>query len=226
MRLAATLPALLGVPLDPDEEEARELLRQELAKAEYAEARPTVIDRIIADFWAWVESLFDQPVPGLPFDVTPGALALLALLVVGVLALLVGRPALNRRRRAAGAGRVFLEDDERTAAELRAAAAAAAARGEWALATLESFRAIARDLADRTIITLRPGSTAHDVARRAADAFPAHGGALERAASDFDDVRYLDREGTEAAWTRTRELDAALRSARPAALPEPAKAGA
>ncbi|GGA65061.1 membrane protein [Pseudoclavibacter endophyticus] len=205
------------VPLDPEADEASEWLRQELAKQEYLSAQPSLWDRAIAAFWEWVNSLFGN-VPGAPIDPT-GILVALVVVVLGiVLAILVGRPVLARRSAATSDRHVFLDDDARSAAELRAASEAAAERGDWALAVTERYRALARELGDRTLIAVRPGSTAHDVARRAAVPFPDEADALASAARDFDDVRYLDRAGTEAAWHRTRELDTRLATARPAAI--------
>lgn len=223
----ATLASVTGVvlaevPLDPDEETARELLRQELAKTEYAQARPTFVDDLVNGFWDWLDSL-SAPDPSLPFDLSPIAFVVIALVVVAVIALLVGRPALLRRKLAAGSGDVFLDDDTRSAAELRAASEAAAGAGDWSLAIQERFRAVARDLSDRTLISLRPGSTAHAVTRQATRTFPAEQAALHRAADDFDAVRYLGRTGSEESWVRTRELDERIRSARPADLPDTAE---
>ncbi|KAB1659498.1 DUF4129 domain-containing protein [Pseudoclavibacter chungangensis] len=209
--------ALAGAPVEHDEETARELLRQELSKAEYVQARPTLIDQLINDFWNWVNGL-SVPNASLPFDLSPLAVIVVAIVVVAIVALLVGRPALLRRRLAAGRQNVFLDDDTRTATELRAASERAAAAGDWTLAVLERFRAVARDLSDRTIISLRPGSTAHAVTSQASRAFPNDAGDLDRAATDFDAVRYLGRSGSEAAWLRTRDLDERIRRARPAEL--------
>ncbi|MGO2111955.1 MAG: DUF4129 domain-containing protein [Pseudoclavibacter sp.] len=213
------------VPLDPDADDASNWVTEELSKQEYVSAQPTIWDRAVQLFWEWVDSLFDG-VLGAPAD--PTAMLIVLVVVVGVilLAIFVGRPALARRSAVSSDRRVFLEDDARTAAELRTAAEKAAAGGDWTLAVAERFRAIARDLGDRTLIAVRPGSTAHDVARRATVPFPGEGDALQRAASDFDDVRYLDREGSEAAWRRTRELDDRLAAAKPVALAALERVGA
>lgn len=204
-------------PLDPDTDTARDWLVEELAKQPYVQARPNLFDQLVQAFMNWLNSLLGN-VPGAPIDPTGIILVLILVVAVIVAAILVGRPAAARRSALAERRRVFLDDDTRSAAELRAAADAAARAGDWALAVTERFRGLARDLADRTIVPMRPGSTAHELARRAAEPFPDEAEALERAASDFDDVRYLDRTGSEAAWQRTRDLDARLATARPATL--------
>lgn len=213
LRATASVP-----PLDPDTDTARDWLMRELSKNEYVSAQPTLIDRLINDFLNWLGSLFGDA-SGAPIDPTGLIVAVVVVIVGIVIALVVGRPAARRSSGVDGdRRRVFLDDDTRTASELRAASEAAARSGDWALAVTERFRAIARDLADRTIISLRPGSTSHAVARRASAPFPNEREALTQAANDFDDVRYLDRAGSEAAWQRTRELDRRLAGAKPTTL--------
>lgn len=201
-------------PLTPDEDEGRRWVIEELAKPEYRAAEPTWFDQIVASFWDWVNSLFDD-VSGFGFDITP----ILLVILIGVIALIVflifGRPALARRSQAQQQTAVFLDDDSRSTAELRAAAAAAASKQDYTLAIREQFRAISRSLSDRTIIALRPGSTAHDVARRAAAAFPDRTSHLESAANAFDRVRYMDLAGQEAEWRSVRDLDQELERSKP-----------
>src|SRR5690606_32969609 len=93
-----------------------------------------------------------------------------ALLLVAFL--IFGLPRLNRRSSVTGS--LFGEDDARTAADMRAAAEKAASRGDYALATAEMFRSIARGLAERTVLSTSPGTTAHDFGVRAGRAFPDH----------------------------------------------------
>lgn len=208
-----------ALPLDPGADEASDWVVQELSKQEYQQAQPTLWDRIVTGFWDWLSSLFSD-VPGASIDPT-GILVVAILVVLGVvIAILVGKPAAARRSAVSNDRRLFLDDDTRTAAELRQAAADAAARQDWATAVTERFRAIARDLGDRTLIAVRPGSTAHDVAKRATVPFPAEADALEQAARDFDDVRYLDRAGTLNAWERTSALDDRLVATRPERIGE------
>ena len=79
--------------------------------------------------------------------------------------LIFGVPRLNRRSRVAGV--LFGEDDDRGSADMRRDAAAAASRGDYATAIAELFRALARGLAERTIVTVTPGTTARGFAGRA-----------------------------------------------------------
>ena len=76
------------------------------------------------------------------------------------------------------------------------------------------FRALARGLSERTIVTTNPGTTAHGFARQAATAFPDAAARLASAADDFDRVRYLGATGTAEQWTAICDLERELRSAK------------
>jgi len=204
------------VPVDPDAPEAKRWLLTELAKPEYQQAKPSPIEDAVNHVLDWlndlIDSLGDARIPGL-------GSALPIVLVVVVVALLViaflvfGLPRLNRK--AAVTGELFGEDDLRDADALRRDARRAAAAGDYATAVADMFRAIARRLDERTIVSSFPGSTARDVARRAALAFPDAGDRLTAAAADFDGVRYLGRAGDAVQWHRMEALEADLRDARP-----------
>lgn len=221
MTLLAALAAIAGdVPVDPDADQARRWIIAELAKPAYQAAQPTWFDRVSSAFWEWLRSL----------DLSgAGAAQVPILLLVGVLVagavlaafLIFGVPRLNRRGRDAGV--LFGSDDARDAAAMRAAAASAAARGQWALAISEMFRALARGLAERTIVSATPGMTARASAREAAGSFPDFADRLARAAGDFDAVRYLGHPGTEADYRRVAELEGALRERRPESAADSAR---
>jgi hypothetical protein len=207
------LPA--DVPVDPDAPEARQWLLDELSKADYRAAQPTWFDRLSGAIGDWLASLrFDSAggPPGLGTLIV--VLAVAAVLVVAFL--VFGLPRLNRRSTVTGS--LFGENDDRDAAAMRLAAGGAASRGDYSLAITEMFRAIARGLAERTVVTTLPGTTAHSFAARAGTSFPVHAAALASAAADFDDVRYLGREGSEASYRAIADLELALRSASPAVL--------
>ncbi|MFC6354832.1 DUF4129 domain-containing protein [Luethyella okanaganae] len=213
-------PAVLGmatidVPVDPEAPEARQWLIDELAKPPYQAAKPSLFDHASKAVWDWLNSLF---VPtGDAFD------GWLPILVVGVVVVLIavaflvfGLPRLNRRSRTAIP--LFGIDERRSAGDIRQAARAAAASGDWSLAIEEQFRAIASDLSSRTILNVTPGTTANEFARAAAYSFPAEREGLRTAAAAFDEVRYLDRAGTEDGFRHVLALDERLRTTRPGNL--------
>lgn len=203
-------------PLDPTPDEARRLLVDELAKPEYTQAQPTWFDRLIGSIVDWFQSLTIGNASGPP---GLGILIITVLIIAAIVVafLVFGLPRLNRRSTVTGS--LFGEDDERSAADIRAAAERAAAGGDHATAIAEMFRAIARGLAERTVLTVTPGTTAHDFASRAAAAFPASAGALVSAATAFDEVRYLGRDGSGEKYAALDALERELRASRPVLEP-------
>jgi hypothetical protein len=201
------------VPVRPGREQARSWALEELAKRDYAGARPGLVQRAVT--WA-LDHL------GTVRDVGPGvAVTLLALVVAAIVALVgyglyrtggVGRTA----RRATAPG---LDDPTATAAEHRAAADRYAAAGEFDAAVLHRFRAIARTLEDEAILAPQVGRTADEVAYEAGYRLPALAADLGSAARTFDDVHYGDRHVDATADQRMRRLDDAVRHARIAAAP-------
>lgn len=210
----------IAVPVQPDGDEARRWALDELAKQPYQEARPTPLDLAAQAFFDWLGSLL-RPQPG---DPASTVLLVVALVVVAALIaialLLFGVPRANRRSRGGSVG-LFGDDDRRTAAQQRAAARAALAAGDFGLAVLERFRAIARDLDERTLVAVFPGTTAAAFAREAAHGFPDEATELAAAADAFDRIRYAGHPGDRAAAERVAALDDRLAAARPR-LPEPA----
>jgi hypothetical protein len=203
---------LTAPPLTPDDDTARRWVTGELSKPEYAAARPNWFDLLSQKIAEWFGSLHlggGQGTSGW-LAVIGGAVAV-ALIVLAVLRF--GLPRLNRRARAAALGGEVA--DTRTAEQLRVAADRAAAQGDWSLAVIERFRALAASLAERTVVTVRPGTTAHEVALQAAAVFPADAAGLRDAADTFDAARYLGHTQDRAAHERLRSLDERLRRAAP-----------
>ena len=99
-----------------------------------------------------------------------------------------------------------------------------AAAGDHAAAIIESVRAIAVELEERGVLPPRVGRTANEFAAEAAQPLPGHAAGLREAARLFDDVRYGERAGTAAGYQQVRELDVAIRAAKPlvSAVPTPA----
>lgn len=213
-----TPPALAAAPLDPDAEEARRLLLEELSDPRYRAAEPTLFDRVVTAVRDWFASLsVPSDGSGFPVAAVVGVLVLTALVVVALV--IAGRPRLRRRSTVAGA--VLAEDDARSADDLRASAEAAAARGDWDDALIERFRALVRSLDERTVLTVSPGTTARGFARRASSAFPDSGDALRRTADDFDRVRYLGLPSGPAEYERVAAVDRALSARAPVLLADP-----
>ncbi|WP_255513628.1 DUF4129 domain-containing protein [Homoserinibacter sp. GY 40078] len=211
-----------SIPLDPDAEEARELLRDELSQARYGtggeDASPTWLEDLLDALGRFFSSIGGDG-GGAPLWL--GVLIAVAAAVLVIAFLVFGLPRLRARSKVTSEADVFEADDVRDAAAMRRAADAAAGRGQWAEAIAERFRALARSLHERSLVTSLPGSTAHDVARRAGAALPTHASALAAAADEFDAVRYLGDPGDAARYERLATLDAAIdRERRAATEPE------
>ena len=206
------LPLVLSdVPVDPDAPDATEWLINELSKAPYQAAQPTLFDRVAKAVSDWLQSLQLRYTNGPPVvGLVTVILIIVAALVVAFL--IFGLPRLNRRSRVTGS--LFGEDDARTAARIREDAERAARAGDYSTAVLEMFRSIARGLAERTLVTTSPGTTARDFAARAGATFPELAGRLAESAVSFDAVRYLDRPGTEEQYSAIASLEGDLRAAR------------
>ena len=203
------------VPVEPDGDQGRQWMLDELGKPVYQQARPTWFDLASKAILDWLRDLLAGASSGSGAVALVLVVLLLAALLVGAF-LVFGRPALNRRSR--GSDALFGEDDSRQVAELRASAERAASSGDFTTAIEELFRALARGLAERTLLDLYPGMTAHGFARDAARPFPEHADRLAAVAADFDAVRYLGGTGTAEQYRRLAELERELRTARPAGL--------
>jgi hypothetical protein len=206
------MPLPFDIPVDPTAPDAQQWLIDELSKPVYQAAKPTLFDRIAKAIGDWLDSFQLGTVQGPPaFGI--GVVILVVIVGLVVAFLIFGVPRLNRR--SALTGSLFGEDDARDAARIRQDAEAAARSGDNSTAVIEMFRAIARGLAERTIVTTSPGTTAHDFAARAGAAFPPLSARLGDSAVLFDDVRYLGREGTADQYAAIASLERDLRAARP-----------
>lgn len=200
------------VPVDPSAPDAQQWLIDELSKPSYQAAKPTLFDRIAKSIGDWLNSLQLGTVHGPP---ALGIGIIILIIVAGLVVafLIFGVPRLNRRSTVAGS--LFGEDDARGADRIRQDAEAAARAGDYSTAVAEMFRAIARGLAERTIVTTSPGTTARDFAARAGAAFPPLTAGLADSAAAFDDVRYLGRDGTPRQYDSIAALERDLRASRP-----------
>lgn len=206
-------PAIFSeVPVDPDSEEATRLLIEELSKAPYQAAKPTLFDRASKAFSDWLASLTIGDGNGIPTIVS---IVLLALVAVAIIAAIIvyGVPRLNRKSQHHDI--LFGEADYRTAAQLREAAEQAATREDYAAAIADMFRSIARGLSERTLVNMTPGTTGHGFATRASRVLPELATELVASADTFDRVRYMRKPATREEYEQLRALESRARSAKP-----------
>ncbi|WP_296667560.1 DUF4129 domain-containing protein [Demequina sp.] len=197
-------------PLLPDADTARRWAVEELAKDDYTQGGQSWLDRLIEWFTRTLAGLGDG-VGG-----TLGALGVIVAVIIGlglvglVVWLVVGP--MRRSRRAAEADGLF--EDERGADALEQSARDSASAGDWAGATLDLYRALIRRLAERDVIVLTPGLTAHEAAAQAGSVLPALSLRLNRDADAFDGIRYGHLAASEATYAHTLETLRAASSAR------------
>lgn len=207
--LAIFFPAL-EPPVDPDREEARRWVVEELSKPQYASAKPSWIEEIWNQFVEWLRSLNGDSISGPNIGIPLiGALAV----VLIVVAVMVVRPRLNARKRKSV--EVFGDEPSVNADAFRTRASAAASRGDWQTAVVEQFRAVVRSAEDRAVIDIQAGRTADEAAAQLGRAFGMASARLGNAARLFDGVKYGKAAATASDHAAVLALDSELSAMKP-----------
>ncbi len=210
-RTAALLPAGETPPVTTPRTPAQEAAERELSKPMYHENDPNLLDRALRAFFDWLDDLF-----GAASGATPGgAVGLVAVLLLVVLAVAALWWRLGSPRRTATSTGTLFDDGVRSAADHRTTAEAHATAGRWTEAVQERMRAVVRSLEERTLLDPRPGRTADEAAAEAAVSLPDHAAALRAAARTFDDVTYGGRTADADTYARLRTLDLTLARTKP-----------
>lgn len=200
----------MTVPVDVGADPARDLARRELSRPIYADAQPSLVQKIVARLGDLLDDLLRAASAVSPGGTT-GLVVLLAVLVA-VAVVVYWR--LGPAARAAAARPSVLDAVVRTADEHRAAADEHAAAGRWDDAVRERMRAMVRGLEERAVIEARRGRTAGEAAREAGAELPAVAAGLVDAARIFDETVYGGRAADADADTRMRAVDDEVRAAR------------
>jgi hypothetical protein len=197
----ATWSPLRG--LDPTPPQARNWLKQELQGSHYQDPWLDSVIRWILD---QLRKLLDgaSQVAGL----SPVITMLVALVVIALLVWVL--PKMRREPAVAASDGAVLTDLTITPRLYRDLAALALREGRYDDAVLDGFRAIAKDMSDRTLLDDAPGRTAHEVSLALASPFPDHADRLARAADLFDSVRYGHRRANADQAGQVQHLDAEL----------------
>ena len=208
-RAVALLPVVVPEQLDADE--ARQLLREELARGIYQEAEPSLLERAWTAFLTWLGEILGQ-IRSVDAGLGTILLAVGAVVVI-IAAVLLVKPRLNARKRADA---TVFQAQSRLAAQMHLAHADAAARtGNWDDALTERFRAITRAAEERVILDEQAGRTAVEVARALQDLFAAQSESLGWLAMRFNEVHYGARPAAQADYERAVDLDQELQRAQP-----------
>lgn len=199
----------LDPPLDPSGDEARRLLRSELADPTYFQ------DDLLQRVLDWIGRQIDGSVEGARGTppLTWFAVTVIVVALVGTLVFLLSRARGTARREDRDQGAV-LTDEVVTAADLRARAELALTEGRHADAVVDGFRSLARRQVERGRLEDSPGVTAHEVATVLAHEFPSLRGRTGAAADLFDAVMYGERPASRDQAVAVLELDLDLAAAR------------
>lgn len=206
----------------PDRGQARRWAQEELARPEYARARPGWLQRLVG----WLRNHLER-ISG-STGLGAGQLLALVLFAVAVVVVVVILLRRNVRRGGGPAGRgsaQVLGDTALTGAEHRHRAAAAMADGRYDDAVREWLRAVARRLDERGLLDPQPGRTADELASETARLLPALSGELAWAAAVFDAVSYGSRPAVVSDAERMQGLDSAIETSRPLPTQWPVPAG-
>lgn len=213
MTLASFSP---GRGLTPSPPEARSWLRQELSGPDYQGSWLDAVIRWVVD---QARKILDGA--GHLAGLSPVITVLIALVVIALLGWVV--PRVRREPGVTAPGGAVLQDATITARRYRELALRAVQDGRYDDAVLDGFRAVAKDMSDRSLLDDAPGRTAHEVSLALAKPFPDHADRLARAADLFDSVRYGHRRAGAPQAGQILELDADLVSSRPLLAAPPLK---
>jgi hypothetical protein len=193
---------VIDVPITIGADDARRAAMRELSKRIYHTEDKPWLQRVLEAVVHWLGHVLDRTAGASPGGATGLVLIAVALVLI-VIALRLGLGPLAR------AGRVshqVFEASELDAAGHVRAADAFAARGDYAAAVTERFRAIVRRLEERGVLEPRAGRTADEAAAEAGRILVAVDAELRAAARAFDDVLYGGRPATEATDQMLRGL--------------------
>jgi hypothetical protein len=199
-----------GLPIDLGADPARELARQELARAVYEQAQPPLLLRLLT----WLQDGLDDLLRAADRVSPGGSWGLLVLLVALVVVVVVVRRRIGPAARSATLRAPVFGDAVRSAAEHRRTADEHTAAGRHDDAVRERMRAVVRGLEERTIIEPRRGRTAGEAAREGGRVLPAVAASLAEAARIFDETVYGGRPADAAADARLRAVDDEVRATR------------
>lgn len=203
----------MSIADEPNADEARDLLIQELSKPEYNQP-----ENLFQRIQQWIMEQLNSMLNVLPGS---GSLSTLLIVLVLVIAFAAAAFAFRQRLRDRGLstpeGQGVLEGENLSAKDYRARAEKAVAAEDWDTVLLDSYRALTASAGERTLLDDAPTRTAYEVAASLALTFPDHGEDLRRAAEAFDRVRYGRRPCRRPDAEEVRDLDRIVERARPVA---------
>lgn len=204
--LAATAaPAVVR----PEPGPARRWLENELSRPEYNQ------ESLLERFLGWLADVWDAVTrQAAGAGALSAPLAVLLLLVLVALGVWVATRVRREPTVPAGA-RAVLGGEALTAEVLRERAELARSEGRHDDAVIEGTRAIATRMAGRGLVTVTPGTTAHEIAVQLGEPFPDRSGRLLEMAGAFELVLYGGGHVSVDDVRRVLDLDDELDAAMP-----------
>jgi uncharacterized protein DUF4129 len=197
--------------ISPDRDQGRDWAREELARPEYANVRPSLFERVLG----WLRDHLDRVASGIGLD-TGQLLALLLLLALAAAVLVVVlRRTVRARVVAERPSQAVLAESTLTGEQHRRLAEQAMSEGRYDDAVREWMRSLARRLDERGLIDPRPGRTADELAAEAGRILPGLAVELSIGARIFDDVSYGLRPADAAQAEALQRLAAAAERSAP-----------
>jgi hypothetical protein len=212
MRLPAAAVPDAAARLDPGNDEARRWLEEELSSAAYRE-HTDPLQRLLDAVDRALDNLLSVD-PSTTGVLPSAAAGVVTALVIGLL--LYSLRHVRRERRAVRAPEAVLGGERLTAGAFRERAMTALREGRYAAAVIDTMRAIAQRAAERTLLDDAPSLTAHEVALRLAEPFPAQADGLRWAADLFDEVAYGSHDASPVDAEQILALDSEVAATRPA----------
>lgn len=198
-------------PLDPDRDEARELLEEELTDDQYQRAFTGPLRDALDDLWAWLTE-GALSVGGL--EIPYGPMVLVVLIAVAILlCILLVRPRLQRSGRPTD--ELLNAETGLSADDLRARAGEHLGAERFADAFRDLFRAVVRSAEERALLAEQAGRTASEAARDVAALFPGQADQLHRCGELFNLSHYGGRPLSAQDVERLRALEETLRQTEP-----------
>ncbi|EXF26022.1 hypothetical protein BG28_06455 [Nesterenkonia sp. AN1] len=202
--------------MQPEPDEARRLLEQELSDPRYQRDATGPLREAADRFFAWLDQLSLNLGP---LNLPLGPVLLLVLLLVAViLCIVLVRP---RLQRGADAGELLTSPAGVTAEQLRRRAKSHAQAGRFDEACRELFRAVIRAAEERQELAEQVGRTATEAGTALARAHPGQARQAMHAAELFNYSRYGGGSLNQAAYDTLLALAERLQSPPEAQHPEP-----
>ncbi|MDO5672182.1 MAG: hypothetical protein Q4G30_04900 [Actinomycetaceae bacterium] len=199
------------IPVEPDAQEARQWLKDELARPIYHEEK-----NLLARFIEWIMKVLKLDIPdGIPAMEIPAqflAIALILAMVLIIAILFITGIVRPNKRLNTGKDSAAIFDDARSRQDFLSAARLAQAQGNFDIAFIEYFRALVRLMDNYGWIQEMPGLTAREAMSTATAYAPEYGVDFMALAVVFDGVTYGSQSAKDSELLLCQQMDSVVNS--------------